>query len=150
VPDADANPLQDFFDRYGEAWESHDPDRIAALHAEDGVFCLHGGGDDVRGREAIRETFAGFLEQWPDLHFEPVRIRFGEDFYAAEWRMSGTMAAPVEIGDAIAEPTGTRVEVDAVDVIVVRDGLVERKDTYVDAVSLQAQLAEAAKLQAAA
>jgi uncharacterized protein (TIGR02246 family) len=61
--------MSDLFNAYGEAWASHNADAIADFHAEDGIFHLHADGEAVRGREAIRDTFAGFLTQWPDLDF---------------------------------------------------------------------------------
>jgi len=42
--------------RYGAAWAAHDPDAIVALHTDDTVFHMHGGGDPVQGRPAVREA----------------------------------------------------------------------------------------------
>ena len=84
--------IQDLADRYGDAWHSHDPDAIVALHTDDTKFHLHVGDEPARGREAVRETFAQILTQWPDLHFHPVALRYGDDFWVAEWRMTATGA----------------------------------------------------------
>jgi uncharacterized protein (TIGR02246 family) len=128
-------------DRYGEAWNRQDLEAIVALHAPDGVFQLHvPGGEPVEGREAIRSAFAGFLAQLPDIHFEPVRLRAGPDFWVLESRMSGTLAAPVEIEGERVEAPGTRIEVDFLDVIAVTDELLARKDSYLDSLSFQRQL----------
>ena len=75
--------IQEIADRYGDAWHSHDPDAIVALHTADTKFHLHAGDDPARGREAVRETFAQILTQWPDLHFHPVALRYGDDFWVA-------------------------------------------------------------------
>jgi steroid delta-isomerase-like uncharacterized protein len=131
--------LRDLFDRYGEAWASHDPDAIAAFHSPDGVFHLHAGGEPARGREAIRETFAGFLGQWPDLAFEAQDVRFGDWGWVVRWTMSGTLAQPLEVEGAEAD-AGARISVDAVDVIEVdADGLLSAKHTYLDALELMRQ-----------
>jgi hypothetical protein len=45
--------------------------------------------------------------------------------------MSGTLAQPLEMTGARAEPGG-RIEIDAADVITVSDGLLTAKHTYVD------------------
>jgi ketosteroid isomerase-like protein len=119
--------LRPFFDRYAAAWAARDADAIAELHAEDGVFHLHAGQEPVRGREAIRETFAGFFAQYPDLAFELVDVRFGSDHWAVEWKM-----------------TSGAFEVDLADVVTVEDGRVASKQSYVDAVALQEQLEAAA------
>ena len=141
---------QQLFEEYGEAWASLDPARIAEWHAEDGAFCLHvGDAEDAVGRDAIRETFAGFIAQFPDLGYEIVRVIYGEDHYVAEWKFSGTLAAPLDVAGEQAEPSGEWIEWDAVDVITWKDGEIERKDTYVDSVALQAKLAAAAEKAAA-
>jgi steroid delta-isomerase-like uncharacterized protein len=124
-------------ERYSDAWHSHDPDRIVALHTDDTTFQMHVGDEPARGREAVRETFAGILQQWPDLHFHPVALRFGEDFWVAEWRMTGTNAG-----------SGAQMDAEAVDVITVKDGRVHTKDTYVDAITIQQQIAAAQEVAA--
>jgi steroid delta-isomerase-like uncharacterized protein len=114
---------------YTEAWRSRDPDKIVALHTEDTTFCAHTGQGPAHGKTAVRQAFADLFAQSPDLAFEPVSERTGDDFWVAEWRMSGTFAG-----------SGARFDVDLVDVVVVENGLVKSKDSYVDAVSLQAQV----------
>lgn len=134
-----ASDIEAVAGRYGEAWNSQDLALIVSLHTDDSVFQLHAGGAEVRGREALEATFGGFLAQFPDIHFEPRRLRTGADHWVLESTMSGTLARPLELDGAVAEP-GRRVSVDAVDVIAVEDGLVARKDTYLDAVEMQRQL----------
>ena len=115
--------------RYAAAWATRDPDAIAAMHTRDGMFHLHSAGSaPARGREAVRDAFAGILALIPDLGYEPVSLRVGEDHWVAEWRIVGTSAQ------------GGRVEADLIDVVEVRDGLVHSKQSYVDALALQAQL----------
>jgi steroid delta-isomerase-like uncharacterized protein len=121
--------MQDLIQRYSDAWASRDPDAIVALHAEDTTFHAHTGLEAAIGKAAVRQAFADLLAQFPDLGFEPVSVRAGHDFWVAQWRMSGTAVA-----------SGARFVVDLVDVITVKGGLVASKDSYVDAVSLQAQL----------
>jgi steroid delta-isomerase-like uncharacterized protein len=124
---------------YVAAWESRDPDRIASLHAADGVFHLHSGAEAVRGREAIRDAFAGFLAQFPDLTFTEQELISGEWGWVVRWTMSGTLAQPFAVGDAVAEP-GARFEIDAIDMITASSGLVDEKHTYLDWQSGLAQL----------
>ncbi len=142
---ATATQIEELAGRYGDAWNAQDLDAIVAMHAPDGVFYLHApGAAPVEGREAIREAFAGFLTQLPDIHFEPVRLRAGTDFWVLESRMSGTVSAPIEgVEGERFEAPGTRVEVDFLDVIVVEEGLLARKDSYLDTLDFQAQLGAA-------
>jgi steroid delta-isomerase-like uncharacterized protein len=121
--------MEDLIQRYTDAWGSRDPDKIVALHTEDTTFHAHIGQDAAHGKTAVRQAFMDLFAQFPDLTFDPVARRIGPDFWVAEWRMSGTLAG-----------TDVRFEVDLVDVLTVQDGLVRSKDSYIDAVSMQAQL----------
>ena len=115
--------------RYTDAWASRDPDKIVALHTDDTTFHAHAGQEATHGKAAVRQAFADLFAQFPDLAFKPVSLRTGHDFWVAEWRVSGTLAG-----------TDSRFEVGLVDVVTVDDGLVKSKDSYIDAVSMQAQL----------
>ena len=138
-----ATQIEELAGRYGDAWNSQDLDGIVAMHAPDGLFELHAPGSaPVQGHDALREAFAGFLSQLPDIHFEPVRLRAGEDFWVLESRMSGTVSAPIEVEDETIEAPGTRVEVDFLDVIAVADGRLARKDSYLDTLGFQTQLSQ--------
>ena len=121
--------MDDLFDRYAEAWGRHDPDAIVALHTNDTRFHAHVGQEPAVGKTAVRQAFADLFTQFPDLSFEQVSLITGSDFWAVQWKMSGTLAG-----------TDHRFEVDLADLITVEDGLVKSKDSYLDAVSMQAQL----------
>lgn len=117
------------FERYHAAWVGHDPDAVAGMHSAESVFHVHAGQEPARGAEAIRRAVAQVFELVPDLGFEPVSLRVGEDYWVAEWKMTGTT------------PTGVPVEIDLVDVVSVEDGLVASKQSYVDGAAMQAALA---------
>jgi ketosteroid isomerase-like protein len=115
--------------RYQEAWNSRDLDAIASLHTVDSVFQLHAvGGQEVVGRDAIRATFAAFVDQFPDVHFARERLRVGSGHWVFESKLTAASA---------------EVEIDCIDVIEVGDGLVARKDTYLDTAGVLAKPAEA-------
>jgi len=63
----------------------------------------------------------------PDLKFEPKRLYIGADHIALEYDMSGTYGS-------------SHFVCDGADVIAVADGLVTRKDTYLDYVKLIEQV----------
>jgi hypothetical protein len=117
---------------YSDAWASRDADRIASYHAEDGIFQLHSGGaGPVEGRGAIRDAFAAFLAQFPDLAFAEQELCVAEWGWSVRWTMSGTLALPFPVGDRTAEP-GASISIDAVDVITASGGLIDAKHTYMD------------------
>ena len=126
-----APPLEHLIGDYTAAWDSRDPDVIASFHAPDGIFHLHSAAEPVRGRDAIRDAFAGFLAQFPDLTFVEQQLLTAEWGWVARWTMSGTLAAPLEAAGRTAE-AGGRFEIDAVDVITVEDGFLTAKHTYLD------------------
>ena len=125
--------LQQISERYFAAWEANDPDAIAALHTDDTQFWSHLGTGPVKGREAVRATFAELFERFPEFGFETYRVLYGPNFWVLDWAL-------------IFRPEGeadTR-RFDCLDVVNVSpDGLVARKDTFVDMVQLQAALPQA-------
>jgi steroid delta-isomerase-like uncharacterized protein len=118
--------VQELALRYHQAWAEHDVDAIVALHTEDSIFHLHGVADAATGRASIRQTVAALLGLVPDLRFEAKRAYFGAEHIAFEYDMSGTA-------------DGSPFVCDGVDVIAVNDGLVARKDTYLDLAAYERQ-----------
>ena len=114
---------------YHGAWVELDPDAIIALHSEATLFHLHGAAEAAAGRDAVRELVVSLLKLVPDLKFEPKRLYSGDDHIVFEYDMSGTF-------------DGSPFVCDGVDVIAVADGLVTRKDTYLDYIKLKEQIGE--------
>jgi len=118
---------QELAARYGAAWAKHDLDAILAMHTDDTVFHLHGFSEPATGLAAVRETIAATFARSPDLRFEKSRVYIGDEHFVSEYRMSGTSE-------------GKPFACEGVDVIAVSDGLIKRKDTYVDWAAMQRQL----------
>lgn len=113
---ATVTSIEELIPIYSEAWASRDPERIAAYHAEDGIFQLHSGGaGPVQGRAAIRDAFAAFLTEYPDLAFAEQELLVAEWGWTVRWTMSAGS-----------------ISIDAVDVITASDGLIDAKHTYID------------------
>ncbi|MGE2689896.1 nuclear transport factor 2 family protein [Mycolicibacterium pulveris] len=115
-------------ERYFAAWAARDPDAIAALHTADTRFWTHTGSPPVVGRDNVRAAFAGIFEQFPEFTWETYRVLYGADHWILDWALiSGT------------------IRFDCLDVVnVAPDGLVARKDTFIDAAQLQAALGQTA------
>ena len=122
-----SNETQELALRYGAAWAAYDLDAIMAMHTDDTVFHLHGGGEPAMGLAATRTAFAATASQWPDIRFEKSRVYIGDAHYVSEYQMSATA-------------DGKQVTCDGVDVIAVADGRISRKDTYLDWPAIQRQL----------
>ncbi len=116
--------LRALSERYFAAWAERDPDAIVALHTEDTQFWTHLGGEPVVGRDAVRRTFSELFAAFPDFAFETYRVLYGDDHWVLDWALIS--------GD---------IRFDCLDAVVVSpDGLVARKDTFVDAAQLHAAL----------
>ena len=112
---------------YSRAWAEHDPDAIAAMHTDDSVFHLHDIAAPAAGRDAVRDLIVTLLAAVPDVRFAPKRAHFGAEHFVSEYLMSGTA-------------DGKPFAIDGADVFVVRDGLVARKDSYLDWLAYQSQV----------
>jgi ketosteroid isomerase-like protein len=130
-------------ERYGAAWAANDLEAIMALQGEDMVFQLHADGFEAAvGADAVRAQFAYFLEAWADLRFETRELRVAGDLFTNEYRFSAELVKPFPLQGEVIAPSRRRVEVDGVDVITVRDGLVRTKHTYMDTLALRRQLTD--------
>jgi hypothetical protein len=128
-PAAAAVDVKAIAERYFAAWTAQDLDAIVAMHTDETQFWAHLGGDPVVGRDAVRATFAQLFESFPDFGYETYRVLHGDDHWVLDWALTS--------GD---------IRFDCLDVVVVAaDGLVARKDTFVDPVQLQAALEGAAR-----
>jgi steroid delta-isomerase-like uncharacterized protein len=134
-----ATEIQELAQRYGEAWNSQNLDAIMELHTDDCVFHAHAAGSaPAEGKEAVREAFAGYLALLPDIEFAERSLHVGDDHWVLESTMTGTVADSPE-GEELGT-SGSRIEVECVDVIEVRDGLIASKQTYLDSLAMQGQL----------
>jgi deazaflavin-dependent oxidoreductase (nitroreductase family)/steroid delta-isomerase-like uncharacterized protein len=134
-----------FAERYAEAWNSHEVERVLALLDEDVVW------DDpamlaerpLRDRRRIREFIESFFRAFPDAEFGPGPE--GAEIYAAggggfalPWRVTGTMAGPLEPPGFA--PTGRSFEVEGVDLWEFRDGRLSRIRTVYDLLDWSRQI----------
>ncbi|MGE3149306.1 MAG: nuclear transport factor 2 family protein [Pseudorhodoplanes sp.] len=104
------------------AFNAHDPERIAAFFAEDGVFLASRGpdiwGQPFVGRAAIKETFRQRFAAIPDLHYSDGEHWVSGNKATSQWRVTGTLA------------NGEKLDCRGCDLWEFRDGKVTRKDTY--------------------
>jgi ketosteroid isomerase-like protein len=127
--------IEELAGQYHQAWTERDAEAIAPLHTEDSVFHMHGVAGAATGREQVRALVATLLRLVPNLHFEPKRVYLGTDHLVFEYDMSGTF-------------DGSEFVCDGADVIAVTDGLVARKDTYLDLATLVTQVGTLPELAA--
>lgn len=128
-------------ERYGTAWNEGNLETIMALQAEDMVFQLHiEGFEAAADREAVRGQFAYFFEAWKDMHFETRAQHLCGELFVNEFRFRAELSRRFPLPSGVIEPSGRSVDVDGVDVITIRDGLVHAKHTYMDSLGMREQL----------
>ncbi len=123
--------------RYFEAIGAHDVQGAAAMWADDGREDVRGQGLFI-GPEGLREFIGSLVEAIPDLHVEIVSTTAEDERCALHWRFSGTFAGPGSF-NGIA-PTGHRLQLEGVDVLTVRDGLIQSNDAFTDTMAVPRQL----------
>ena len=114
---------QTITDVYFAAWEAGDPDRIVALHSGDTQFQLHtAGSEPVIGRDHVREAFGNVFAMFPGYGHEIHRLLLGSDHWVLDWTLHSDLG-----------------RLGCLDVVTLdADGLVRRKDSYVEPADLEA------------
>src|SRR5438270_3691592 len=124
-------------ERETEAWNAHDADGVAASYAEDAVLYDVGLPEPLRGRAAIRDSVAGYLAAFSDLHVSTGEPVVSGNRTAQEWKVTGTndgelLGIPPTGKSATTYGCGTAEFGD--------DGLVHRAGNYWNAAALLQQL----------
>ena len=133
--------VEDFAHRYGEAWRAREPDRIAALVAEDVVWLDPALPEVLHGRDAVREFATETIRMAPDLDIEELGDPFiapAEPRVLLRYRMAGTMTGPWKYLDVA--PTGRPFSFEGVDDWVMRYGLIAEYRTHYDSMGMSRQI----------
>jgi hydroxyacylglutathione hydrolase len=123
--------------RYFEAIAARDVDAAVGLWAE-------GGRENVRGQVdviapgGVREFIGGLIEAMPDMRMEVLDTTTEGERCAVQWTITGTFAGPG--GMSGVQPTGDPVKLEGVDVLSVRDGLVQANDAFPDGLGFARQI----------
>ncbi len=104
-------------DRYNDAWNAHDLDAIASMHAPDIVFHNYSANERAEGADAVREHIATIFDNSPDLQFRGRRLYVRDGLVVNEWTATATR-------------DGKKLEWDGIDVFPIEDGLIKRKHVY--------------------
>src|SRR3982074_3638774 len=123
--------------RETEAWNAHDADGVAACYAEDAVLYDVGLPEPLRGRAAIRESVAGYLAAFSDLHAD-----MGEPIVSGNRAAQGGKVTGTNDGELLGIPsTGKRATTYGCGTAEFGDdGLIHRAGNYWNAAALMQQL----------
>jgi steroid delta-isomerase-like uncharacterized protein len=133
--------IRDFTQRWLEAWNSHEPDRLLALMTEDIEYRDDSWPKTMHGHADVREFLEAIWRATPDMTFELIAGPYvipGEPRAAFHWRGGGTHTGPLEPPGFA--PTGRAWELDGVDFHEYRGGRVHRLRIAFDMLSASRQL----------
>jgi steroid delta-isomerase-like uncharacterized protein len=131
---SDLAELNKFAKRYAEAWCSQDPEKVAALYAENGSLSINDGPPAI-GRGAIAEVAQGFMRTFPDMVVTMDDVTRDSDGTKFHWTLTGTNTGP--------GGTGKRVRISGCELWKIdNDGLIAESKGHFDAAEYERQLRE--------
>jgi hydroxyacylglutathione hydrolase len=131
------NSTEDVARRYFEAIAARDVDAAVALWAPGGRENVRGQ-VDVTAPEGVRAFIGGLIGAMPDLNMEVLVTTTEGERCAVQWRIVGTFAGPESMSGVA--PTGDPVQMEGVDVLTVRDGLVQANEAFPDGLGFARQI----------
>jgi predicted ester cyclase len=130
---------RNLLEQYVELYNKGDLDGVMDLYADDAVQLMPDG--TFEGRSAIRGRLAKELAAFSDLAHRYISYVEEGDAFADEFVFVGTHTGPLTLPDGTElPPTGRRVEVQGMELVRVRDGMVVVDNLYYDNVAVAAQL----------
>jgi ketosteroid isomerase-like protein len=119
--------LIELAEKFLSAWNSQDVERVVACYTDDVIYRDPNTRGTVRGAEAMRHYLRKLFASWT------MSWKLREGFPLAE----GEGAAVLWHATFRKAGGGPTVEADGMDLIIVRDGLLERNEVYFDRTVLQ-------------
>lgn len=123
--------------KWAAAWNSHDPAKVAALFAEDGVYEDIPFGSTNRGAAALRKYAADYFAAVPDMKTVVTGGSIKNGVGYVEWTFSGT--------DVGLYKTGKPFSLRGVSIIATKNGKVTSDRDYYDLAALMKQVGAAQK-----
>ncbi|HET8758071.1 MAG TPA: ester cyclase, partial [Solirubrobacteraceae bacterium] len=121
--------------QYFDALARRDVDAMAALWAPDGEEHIAGQVDAV-GPGGVRGYFTELFTAFPDFELTVETTVAEADKVAVHWKATATMTGPLWG----LEPTGAHIDIEGIDLLRVRDGLIARNDAVPDGMALARQI----------
>lgn len=122
---------------YFEALTRRDLDGMAAAWDPAGVDHLYGMAD-LQGPDGVREWFGKLFRAAPDFTFEVTDIVTEGDKSTVRWRATGTFNGEGRFEGML--PTGASIELEGIDMLTVRGGLLVDNRAYTNGAEMARQL----------
>jgi hydroxyacylglutathione hydrolase len=114
---------------YFNAVAARDVDAMADCWAEGGIDRLAPLNRDLRAPDEVRSFFNQTFTAMPDWQMEVLDVVAARNQAAVRWRATGTFCGGPFEG---IEPTGSRIELEGIDLLTVEDGKIQHNDAYYD------------------
>ena len=122
---------------YFEALDAHELDTAVAMWADGGRENVRGQ-MDVRAPEGVRTFIAELISALPDMRFEIVSTTTEEERCGVQWRLTGTFAGASGLSGV--KPTGHPIMLEGLDLLIIRDGLIQANEAFTDTMSFPRQI----------
>jgi hydroxyacylglutathione hydrolase len=123
--------------RYFEAIGARELDAAVGMWADGGREHVRGQ-VDVVAPEGLRTFIGDLLGALPDLTVEILSATTEDDRCALQWRFTGTFAGHGHFGGLA--PTGHPIVLEGIDLLTVRDGLIQSNDAFTDTMTVPRQI----------
>ena len=94
------NKMVEFAQKYTDAWNSRQPEKMASFYAEDGILTVNGGTPAI-GRKQLAETALSYMEAFPDMELTMDSLTFEHGTYRYYWTFKGTNSGPNGTGNKV-------------------------------------------------
>ena len=125
---------------FHESWDLRDPERGAAVIAEDCHFQDMARGELQLGPEGDKRDYHRWREAFPDGEVKVANVIVQENWAVVEFDNRGTQTGTLHSSLGIFPPSGRRMEIRYCSVMRVADGMVVEGRDYYDSASIARQL----------
>jgi hydroxyacylglutathione hydrolase len=122
--------------RYFDALAARDVPGMVACWAEGGREHIRGQ-VDTTAPDGVRAYFAALFAAVPDVRFEVLATTVQKERAVVRWRLKGTFAGGPFGG---VEPTGAAIELEGLDELTIRDGLIVENNAFTDSMTFARQV----------
>jgi hydroxyacylglutathione hydrolase len=122
---------------YFEAINAHDLDGAVAMWAQGGRENVRGQ-VDVTAPDGVRTFIGGLMKALPDMRFEILSTTTEGERCGVQWRLTGTFTGPDAFNGLTA--TGHPIVLEGLDLLSVRDGLIQGNEAFTDTMSFPRQI----------
>ncbi|ANS31120.1 hypothetical protein WSS_A35808 [Rhodococcus opacus M213] len=133
--------VDEFAERWGNAWNAHDPAQVLELLTDDIVYDDSAWPKTMRGKADVREFLDHGWRAFPDLTFELIagpHIAGDGPRAAYWWKATATHQGPIDPPGIPA--TGKHIDFDGVDIHEYRDGKIAKLRIIVNMNDIATQL----------